>query len=400
MNKFALIAALTSAMFGVSASPAHGSRLSRTRTLEGYALAYELRFADCYDALAEAAVADPQDPAPPRAIAGVTWIEILFAQGVTTFEAFTGGVSSGEVARPAAPPMLAARFQHSIDEATALAERQRALADDADANYQIGATAALSALYRATVEGSLLRAFTDGRRAVSAIERARAREPRRRETGLVLGISRYTVSIMSWPVRTLARLSGLSGDREEGLSLLGEAASAGAETETDALLLLMIVDNREGRHEAALQRLARLRRLHPANRLWSLNMGATALAAGRFDQADVFLSEGITARRWISDPAILGETALWFAHRGAARARLLRSVEAIADFERSLASAPRDWVQGRIHSELGDLALAAGDRAAARRHFALAIVFAERGGDRMAEKDCKTKLSRGDARGS
>ena len=174
----------------------------------------QLRFADCYDALAEAAVADPQDPAPPRAIAGVTWIEILFAQGVTTFEAFTGGVSSGDVARPAAPPMLAARFQRFIDEATALAERQRALADDADANYQIGATAALSALYRATVEGSLLRAFTDGRRAVSAIERARAREPRRRETGLVLGISRYTVSIMSWPVRTLARLGGLSGDRE------------------------------------------------------------------------------------------------------------------------------------------------------------------------------------------
>ena len=242
----------------------------------------------------------------------------------------------------------------------------------------------------------MLRAFTDGRRAVSAIERARAREPRRRETGLVLGISRYTVSIMSWPVRTLARLGGLSGDREGGLSLLREAASAGAETETDALLLLMIVDNREGRHEAALQRLARLCRLHPANRLWSLNMGATALAAGRFDQADVFLSEGITARRWISDPAILGETALWFAHRGAARARLLRSIEATADFERSLASAPRDWVRGRIHSELGDLALAAGDRAAASRHFTLAIVFAERGGDRMAEKDCKTKLSRVD----
>ena len=41
MNKFALTAALTAAMFAVSASPAHGSRLSRTRTLEGYALAYQ-----------------------------------------------------------------------------------------------------------------------------------------------------------------------------------------------------------------------------------------------------------------------------------------------------------------------------------------------------------------------
>ncbi len=117
----------------------------------------------------------------------MTWIEILFAQGVTTFEAFTGGISSDDIARPAPPPMLVARFQHAIGEATALAERQRALADSADAHYQIGATAALSALYRSTVEGSSLRALTDGRRAASAIERARAREPRRRETGLVLG---------------------------------------------------------------------------------------------------------------------------------------------------------------------------------------------------------------------
>ncbi len=62
MNKFALTVSLTSAMLAVSASPTHGSQFSRTRTVEGYALAYELRFAACYDALTEATTADSQDP--------------------------------------------------------------------------------------------------------------------------------------------------------------------------------------------------------------------------------------------------------------------------------------------------------------------------------------------------
>ena len=76
----------------------------------------------------------------------MTWIEILFAQGVATFEAFTGEISKGDVVRPAIPPLLAARFHRAIEEARGLAEQQLAQADDADAHYQIGATAVLSAL--------------------------------------------------------------------------------------------------------------------------------------------------------------------------------------------------------------------------------------------------------------
>ena len=384
---------LTCALVAVGAVRAHGSPLSRSRTQDGYALAYDLQFAACYEALADAASADPHDPAPRRAIAAVTWIEILFAQGVATFEAFTGEVSKGDVARPAAPQILAARFHRTVEEAMGLAEQQLARTDEADAHYQVGATAALFALYKATVEGRTLGAFNQGRRAVSAMERARQRDPGKRETALVLGMSQYTVSTMSWPVRALARLSGLPGDREEGLALLREAALPEAETETDALLLLMIVDNREGRHTDALQRLAYLQRSHPGNRLLRLNRGATALAAGQPHETDEVLSEGIASHDWDAPPAVLGETALWFAHRGTARARLHRSSDAVADLQRGLASDPRDWVRGRIHGQLGDLALVAGERARARREFEMALEFSERGGDRSAVKESKQKLN-------
>jgi hypothetical protein len=72
-----------------------------------------------------------------------------------------------------------------------------------------------------------------------------------------------------------------------------EAATRGTETETDALLILMIVENREGRPEGALERLAYMQQRHPGNRLLWLNRGATALAAHRPQEADQVLTDGI-----------------------------------------------------------------------------------------------------------
>lgn len=77
------------------------------------------------------------------------------------------------------------------------------------------------------------------------------------------------------------------------IPFLDEAATPGAETHTDALLLLMIVDHREGRPGDAMKRLAVLERAHPLNRLLLLNHAASALAAKQPQAADEMLSKGI-----------------------------------------------------------------------------------------------------------
>jgi tetratricopeptide (TPR) repeat protein len=385
--------ALTCLILSGALAPTDASPQSRAQTRAGFALAYDLQFAAAYDIFAEAARADPRDPAPHRAIAAITWIEILFAQGVATFEAFTGEISKGDVRRPPAPPKIVARYRQSIDQAHGLADRQLALGPDADAHYQVGATAALSSLYRATVDGSTLGAFSEARRAVSEMERSRKQDLSKHEAALVLGMSEYTVSTMSWPVRMLARLSGLAGNRDTALVLLREAATPGAETETDALLLEMIVELREGRHHDALQHLQQLRRAHPRNRLLSLNYAVAALAATQPAVADQVLTEWMAAPDWNASPTVLGEAALWFAHRGTARARLHRTAAAITDLQRGLGESPRDWVAGRIHGQLGDVALEAGERDRARREFELALDLSARGGDGLAVKDVRQKLN-------
>jgi tetratricopeptide (TPR) repeat protein len=361
--------------------PAEASSASRQLTAEALRDAYNLEFPACYARLDEAARLDPGDPAPPRAIAAVTWMEILFSQGAATFEAFTGQASKKDVIRPVPPLELVSRFKSQIARALQLAEARLARVGDADAHYQMGATTALSAIYYATVEGRTTGGLREGRRAVKEMELARKLAPARHETGLVLGISEYTISTLSFGYRFVAGIVGLSGDRDEALKRLEEAASPGAETEADALLVLMVIHNREGNRALAAERLARLQARFPHNRLLWLNAAATAIEARQFDTAERQLTDGFAARDIEAPPAVTGEHALWLLKRGTARAALGRAADAVADLTKVLVTRPRDWVRARAHVELARLAIARHAVDAARRELDLAVEFGVRGGD-------------------
>src|SRR5687768_4240504 len=54
---------------------------SRRLTREAYDLAYDLRFTDSLALLSRARAVDPADSAPVRAVAAVSWVQILCAQG-------------------------------------------------------------------------------------------------------------------------------------------------------------------------------------------------------------------------------------------------------------------------------------------------------------------------------
>lgn len=363
----------------IGASPA-----SRQLTADALRDAYNLEFPACYARLDEAGRLDPSDPAPVRAIAAVTWMEILFSQGAATFEAFTGQASKKDVVRPVPPPLLTSRFKSQIARALQLSESQLARTGDADAHYQIGATSALSAIYYATVEGRTTGGLGEGRRAVKEMEIARRLAPGRHEPGLVLGISEYTVSTLSFAYRFLAGIVGLPGNRADALRHLESAASPGVETEADALLVLMVVHNREGNQVAAAERLARLQARFPRNRLLWLNAAATAIEAGKFETAERQLVDGLAVRDIDGPPAVTGEYALWLLKRGTARGALGRSTDALADLTKALSTGPRDWVRARVHIELARLAIARQAFVDARRELAQALEFGARGGDNVA----------------
>jgi tetratricopeptide (TPR) repeat protein len=381
----ATLAAVGWVMGAAVALPAHPpwSPGSRELTREGYRQAYELRLYESLAILENARRADPSDPAPPRAIAAVTWMEILFAQGVASYAAFQGSPSGDVVSRPAVPPVLAARFTEHATLALTLAQRRAdASPDDLDAQYQLGATWGLQALYRGTVEGRAMAAFMDGRRAVGIMRRIRERHPNAAEAALIPGIYRYAVSTLPWHKRMIATAAGLPGDKAAAIQLLETAAAPAAETSTDASLVLMTIYNREGRHRDAIRILQRLVSRHPGNRLLRLNLAMTALDGG--DPAGAAaLSADLPGQNEWARPLVKAELALWRYVRGAARVGR-DDHRGVTDLEAATRGDTRDWIKARAHLELARFAFRSGDARRGTVELESAIQFARRADDEAA----------------
>lgn len=394
----------------VPTRPALANETSNELRLRGLDLACNLDHDQAIELLKRAVAMSPDDPAPHRSLAAVLWLNLLFRRGAVTVDHYLGSFSRSSVDLAKPPPEIDAEFRLHVERAITLAERRVAAnPKDAQAHYDLGAAFGLQASYVATVEGKMLAGFRLARRAYDEHERALELDPSRKDAALVVGTYRYVVSTLSLPMRMVAYVAGFGGGRDRGIQMLRETAeldpnlkpirdSAGVaidrgnDARADALFALILVYNRERRWDDALQVLADLQQLFPRNRLLWLEAGSTALRAGRAQQAEKLLNEGLAMLAKDTRPRIPGEEALWRYKRGAARAALGRSDEALSDL--TVASGPesQNWVNGRARVEVGRLALKRGDRSGAAQEARQAETLCERGNDPVCIEDARTLL--------
>jgi tetratricopeptide (TPR) repeat protein len=286
---------------------------------------YNLDYADALAAFRDAIAADPQDAAAHRLAAATLWMQMLFEQGAVTVEDYMGQARATVTRRPPAPS-LAAAFRDHFDRAVILAEqRLRDRPMDADAHFQLGATAGLRASYVATVEGRVKDGVGAGRRAYAEQQRVLTLDPSRSDAGLIVGLYRYGVSTLSLPMRLLARIAGFDGGREKGLDLVERAAAYPSETQTNARFALVLLYNREGRHADALRIIRELQAQYPRNRLLWLEAAGTALRARRPAEALAAVDAGLARLSNDPRPRAFGEEARWQSQREAALAALRNS---------------------------------------------------------------------------
>jgi len=398
-----------------AASPAGDSRQSAVETsrdlrLRALDLAYNLDHDQAIELLRRAIALTPDDPTPHRSLASVLWLNILFRRGAVTVDHYIGSFTRSSVDLPKPPPELEKEFRTHVERAIELAEKRVAASPkDAQAHYDLGAALGLEASYTATVEGKLLAGFRAARRCYDEHERVLALDPSRKDAGLVVGTYRYVVSTLSLPVRMLAYVAGFGGGKDRGIQMLRETAEydldtgkrtapgvsqteTGNDVRADALFALILVYNRERRYDEALQALERLRRLFPRNRLIWLESGSTALRANRGQLADELLTHGLAALAQDQRPRMPGEEALWHYKRGAARALVGRTEDAMSDLKFALGADPQLWVNGRTRVELGRLALKRGDRSSAANEAKQAETLCERGNDPVCVQDARSVL--------
>jgi tetratricopeptide (TPR) repeat protein len=338
----------------------------------GFDLAYNLDHEQALDVLKQAAAQDPSSSGAQRALAVVTWLNLLFTRGTVLVDDYLGPVTKRDVTVKPPPTIVASAFRGYIGRAEELAE-QRVLRtpDDANAQYELGAALGLDASYTATIDGRVMGAFSAARRAYNAHERVLNLAPTRKDAALVVGTYRYLVANLSLPARWMAYVVGFGGGRELGIQMIEEAASYAHGTE--AKFALVLIYNREHQYDKAVGVLRSLQATYPRNRLLWLEGGSTLLRAGRASEAEAMLNAGLD--KFVKDPRqrMGGEEGLWFFKRGAARVLLKQKSGAEADLARVLQAPARPWVRAQAHLELGKLADLSGDRKKAVAEYDLAI---------------------------
>ena len=140
------------------------------RLTRGFDLACNLDHRDAIASLESAIAERPDDPAVHRGVASVTWLRILFLRGAVLVDNYlTGSISrpGGKVEKP--PEDLDEVFQTHLARAIELSEEAvRLRPEDPSAHYELGASVALVASYKASIQGQPLRALRDAKRAYTA----------------------------------------------------------------------------------------------------------------------------------------------------------------------------------------------------------------------------------------
>lgn len=358
----------------------------------GLDLGYNLDHAEALATFKEAIAAEPDAPAGYRLAAATLWITVLFNQGIITVEDYLGQARA-RVPRSAPTAALDTAFRDNLYQAQTLAEqRLRDHPADADAHYQVGAAFGFEASYVATVEGRVVGSLGAARRAYAEHGRALTLDPERKDAGLVVGMYRYGVSELSVPLRLAAYLSGFRGGREHGLRLIEDAARYPSDVQANALFTLILLYNREGRYDDALDVIRQLQARYPRNRLLRLEAGGTALRAKRPAEARVWLEEGLAQLANDPRPRAPGEEGRWRFAYGSALVALKDLQPAERELRAALAGVTRDWLRGRVHKELGKLADLAGDRPRAKDEYQQASRLCRQDKDSACADEVKALL--------
>jgi tetratricopeptide (TPR) repeat protein len=338
----------------------------------GFDLAYNLDHEQALDAMKQAAAQDPASSGAQRALAVVTWLNLLFTRGTVLVDDYLGPVTKKDVNLKPPPSETASAFRGYIARAEQLAEqRVEHSPNDPNAQYELGAALGLDASYTATIDGRVMGAFSAARRAYNAHEKVLDLVPARKDAALVVGTYRYLVANLSMPARWMAYVVGFGGGRELGIQMIEEAANYTHGTE--AKFALVLIYNREKQYDKAVGVLRALQSTYPRNRLLWLEGGSTLLRAGKAGDADAMLTAGLERFTKDSRQRMGGEEGLWYFKRGSARVLLKRRPDAEADLTRALNAPARPWVKAQTHLELGKCADLAGDRAKAVAEYDRAI---------------------------
>ena len=305
----------------------------------------------------------PDHPTGPYNLATVIWTRLAQRSNGMRGSSLRNDRFFSQSGRPETTPEEEAAFGEHLEAAYRRADRMLDRnPDDAEALYYRGATEGLESGWAVIVDRAWFRAARTIRSGVSRHRRVQEFDPEFRDAYAVPGTYDYGIATLPRPLRMLAFLFGMRGDREGGLRGVEITANEGRRARRGGLWTYALLMQREEREGEALEAVRRLMRQFPKNPDFALDEVSVLMAQHRFGEARE-RAEAVLERR----EAGVGNYRL--ALPGLVEARLGEALlfeerweRAEALFTRGLAAGPNDEVRAILVFRRGNARDGAGRR--------------------------------------
>jgi tetratricopeptide (TPR) repeat protein len=227
---------------------------------------------------------NPNDALAYNGLASAQLYQELHRLGLLESSALRGDNEFLRQQRPPADPQTKARFEDTLVRGRRVAEALLSR-DRQTALYALGNNYALRGNYEFMVDKSWFSALRNGSKARDYCEQLRKLNPNFVDAYLVLGVHEYVLGSLPTPVKVLAALGGMRGNKEKGQALVGRVATEGRLARHEARILLALLYRREKRPLDAARLLEGLLADFPRNYVLGLELASMYLDAGQGDRA-------------------------------------------------------------------------------------------------------------------
>jgi len=232
----------------------------------------------------------PDDPLYWNSLASTIWLKILYNQQKLNIESFsmkdTFGTSQSKDDVNAREEMrLTDTIAKAMDKADVILKKNP---NDTHALYAKGASYGTLATYHATVKRAYFKAQGEAEMARDLHRKVLKIDPNFHDAEMSIGVYNYVVGIIpGWVKLTIGLFIGLHGEgKDVGIREIENAARLGNLGATDAKMMLLIVYNREGRHNDALKLVNDLHAKYPRNFLFDLSRAQILRKMGKGELAN------------------------------------------------------------------------------------------------------------------
>jgi len=236
----------------------------------GFQLLYNLDFDRANTIFTGWEQTHPDDPLGPTFNAAGLLFSEFHRLGVLESQFFEDDKKFENRPKLTPDPAVRARFDREIGQAqTAARARLAKNAHDKDALFAMTLTNGLEADYASLVEKRNVVSLRYTKESTVWAGETLAVDPECYDAHIAGGISKYIIGSMAAPLRWLVRISGVAGDKQQGMQELKLVADRGHYLAPFANILLSIAYVREHDKQHARQLLASLEAQFPANPLFA-----------------------------------------------------------------------------------------------------------------------------------